>query len=318
MPQPQTTAPGAVAARHPTRIDIVAQPAEPPRAGATFEIAITIACPNGCKLGPAIVSVSDPAGDMRDFAPTDPGQRCARLTLTAPASAGSHAWTITATPRDAGTLMHDAASATLTLGVVPHVASLAVWELPDAVAAGRPFALNVGASSTAGFILAGRTIEIRDASGAVAARSTLGHDPWPGTAALAWTALELTAPATPSVASWTAGLLTDGLALPHDCIGFPFTVPVTAPAAHRVEVAAVDAATRAPLADAVIRLGAYRATTDAAGRATLEVPAGAFDVVVWKSGFDIPDMAITVAADTTITLEATALTDDDPDGHWRA
>src|SRR5205807_3384994 len=80
--------------------------------------------------------------------------------------------------------------------------SLAIWDVPLAVAAGERFAVSIGARSSIGCMLRERIVEVLDPSGTVAASGRLGEVPWPGTAALFWTKVELRAPLVPGLAAF--------------------------------------------------------------------------------------------------------------------
>ena len=47
------------------------------------------------------------------------------------------------------------------------------------------------------------------------------------------------------------------------------------------------AAGGAPLADALVRLGPYRAPTDASGTAKVRLAKGHYELVVWKTGYEM-------------------------------
>ena len=145
----------------------------------------------------------------------------------------------------------------------------------------------------------------------------LGREKWPGTEALHWVEVALNAPTEQGVSSWTAALDTTALALPHVAYPCDFTVPVTDVPGHRITVTIVDKATGAPLDEAIVRVGAFRATTDANGCATLHVPRGVAQIVVWKAGFDVPDAEIDVQADADVRVDAKGVREEDPDARWR-
>jgi hypothetical protein len=80
-----------------------------------------------------------------------------------------------------------------------------------------------------------------------------------------------------------------------------------APLARVVEGTVVDAESRVPMAGATVTVGAARATTDAAGRFTLQVPAGQVEVQVTASGhFSLTTTLDVRAADATGTELALA------------
>jgi hypothetical protein len=128
----------------------------------------------------------------------------------------------------------------------------------------------------------------------------------------------MTAPAEPGIASWTAHISVDDLEHAHEAVPLGFTVNIAPPPEHAIDVSIVETASGAPLADALVRIGPFRATTTADGRATLRVPKGRADVIVWKTGYDIVDQSIEIDADTSLTIPATSIPEDDPDAHWKA
>ena len=114
--------------------------------------------------------------------------------------------------------------------------SLAVWDVPATVAAGERFAVKAGARSAAGCGLAGARIELRDAAGATLAAATLGDAPWPGTDALYWAELALTAPTAPGLATLAARLDPAGIAEPHADAAASFGVAIVARPEHTLTV----------------------------------------------------------------------------------
>jgi hypothetical protein len=210
-----------------------------------------------------------------------------------------------ATPDGGGTIV---ASQTRT----PQ-ASLAVWDIPATVVAGERFSIKAGASLPGGS-LRGRRIEVRDAAGAVVAAAELGATPWPGTDALAWSELAVPAPAQHGIASLSVHLDGTG-ASPSSS---RFNVVVTPPPEHTVTIQVVIPETGKPLASAEIRLGAYRAVTNAAGEAKIRVAAGGYDLRVWKVGFDAPATHMEVGSDAIVRLEAVIVPEENADRAWRA
>jgi hypothetical protein len=192
-------------------------------------------------------------------------------------------------------------------------ASLAVWDIPATVVAGENFSIKAGASLPGGG-LRGRRIEVRDAGGTVIAAAELGATPWPGTDALVWSELAVPAPAQHGVASLSVRL--DGVDAAQS--SSRFNVMVTPPPAHTVTIHVIIPETGKPLAGAEIRLGAYRAVTDADGEAKMRVAAGGYDLRVWKVGFDAPATHMEVGSDAIVRLEAVIVPEENADRAWRA
>jgi len=196
-----------------------------------------------------------------------------------------------------------------------HESSLAVWDIPTA-AAGERFAVKIGAKSSAGCAMAGCRIDVLDGAGAVAASGQLGAIAWPGTDALFWAEVELKAPTELGPASFSVRLDAAELDAPHRSATLAFNVPVVARPDHTVTVKV--AAGDTPIGQAYVRLGPYRAVTDATGIAAIKVAKGRYDLVVWKTGYDAPITPLAVEADATVAIDAKVLPEDDPDSHWTA
>jgi hypothetical protein len=192
-------------------------------------------------------------------------------------------------------------------------ASLAVWDIPATVVAGERFSIKAGASLPGGG-LRGRRVEVRDAGGTVIAASELGAAPWPGTEALVWSELAVPAPAQQGIASLSVRIDGPGAAQSTS----RFNIMVTPPPAHTVTVQVIIPETGKPLAGAEIRLGAYRAVTDAAGEAKIRVAAGRYDLRVWKVGFDAPPTHMEVGDDAVVRVEAVIVPEENADRAWRA
>jgi hypothetical protein len=196
-----------------------------------------------------------------------------------------------------------------------HETSLAVWDIVPTVAAGERFSVKVGAKSSAGCALGGRRIDVLEGENVVAS-GYLGATPWPGTGALYWAEVELRAPESPGLATLAARFGAADLDEPHRAASSPFSVSVVARPDHALMVTV--ASSGVPIAEAAIRLGAYRATTDASGRATIKLAKGRYELVVWKAGYDIDPLPLVVEADASIEVEARALPEHDPDAVWTA
>ncbi len=202
----------------------------------------------------------------------------------------------------------------------PHEITLAVWGIPEAVPAGERFTIKVGAKSSAGVdagVDLGRgRIEVRNSTGAIVTSGFLSDAAWPGTSALFWAEVELQAPTVPGLHALSADFDAGDLDPLHSGASFRFDVTVVEPPEHSVTVKVTDKETAAPVEDAQIRLGPYRAVTGASGLAELRIAKCRFDLRVWKAGYDAPVVAVDIDGDTFVQVEVTAIPEEDPDARW--
>jgi hypothetical protein len=192
-----------------------------------------------------------------------------------------------------------------------------VWAIPSPVVTRRPFAIKVGAKSAIGCDLTGMHIAVCDAAGAVLASGVLGDTPWPGTSSLHWAELTLVAPDESGMFSWSVTFDAVGLALPHQGSSSRFSIAIVDPPEHKLTIRVVEQQTASPIENAQVRLGAYRATTGGSGFAELMVPKGAYDLNVWKSGYDAPKTTITVDADCAVEVAIAPIPEENPDAAWQ-
>ena len=248
------------------------------------------------------------------FGPYADGANAVELTLRAPREIGEHALTVRL-PEVAGDgLTLAAAEMPVTLNTRPHATSLAVWGIEGAIEAGRRFPVTVGAKCSDGCSMAGREIEVRDHAQRRIAGGRIGETPWTGT--LYHCVLELTAPEVPGSYRWSARAADRDLALPHRVGEHAFSFAAIPPPEHRLTVEVVEDATAAPVAGASIRIGPYRGTTDAEGRATIAVVGADYTVAIWKPGYHLASQRLTVDGDARVRLEATPNPDEDPQEIW--
>jgi hypothetical protein len=207
--------------------------------------------------------------------------------------------------------------ASATLAKQSAATSLAVWEVPATAIAGERLTIKIGAKSSADSDLRGRTVMVHDATGAVIGEGTLGATPWPGTVALFWTEVSLAAPAKESVATMTARFSASALTPPHTDASAAFSLAVVRAPDHTLTVTVVETDSAKPIAGVELRLGVYRAVTDASGMATLRVCKGDYQLHIWKVGFEAPATAVTVNNDTAIQVDAVALPEENADRAWK-
>lgn len=184
-----------------------------------------------------------------------------------------------------------------------HEISVAVWDVPSPVIAGRRTTIKVGVSCPQGCNLSGTEIDVHDETGEHAGAGTLASEPWPATAALYWVELDLVAP---KRTGELALRIRATPMLPHDDATSTVRCVVSAPPDHRVTLHVIDKTSGAPLANVDLRVGRFRAATNEAGMAHVDVPGGAYEVCTWKNGYEMAATTVVVAADTSINLELTA------------
>ena len=298
--------------------------------GAEFMLTVRVSCLAGCDLSgiPIEVMAPDnaaatvpapypppPAGEGREGVAEIAAAR--RIALKAPLRVGEHVWRLSCAAHKSSGWHHDASLLRVPVRVRPHETSLAVWAIPSPVVTSRPFAIKVGAKSAPGCDLTGMPIAVRDAAGTMLAGGVLGDTPWPGTNSLYWTELTLVAPAEAGMFSWSVEFDAVGLALPHQGSSSRFSIAIVDPPEHRLTIKVVAQETASPVENAQVRLGAYRAATDGSGLAQLMVPKGAYDLNVWKSGYDAPTASIVIDADRIVEIAIAPMPEENPDAAWQ-
>jgi hypothetical protein len=238
------------------------------------------------------------------------------IVLNVPPRLGEHVWRFVLPAHEIAGGRCEEASLALAVQARPQTSSLAVWSVPSPVVAGDRFAVKIGAKSSAACELKGRAVEIRR-DGKTVARGALGDTPWPGTAALYWTELELAAPAAEGLCTWTADFSADGLDLPHEGATSAFSVAIVRPSEHRLAVKVIEKDSGNPLEEALVRLGAYRAETGRTGCVELGMPKGRYELQIWKAGYDIKPVMLDLDRDVSVEVEALAVPEEDPDAIWK-
>src|SRR5262245_31443717 len=202
---------------------------------------------------------------------------------------------------------------------VSHETSSAVWDVPSPVVVNSPFRIKVGVLCSQRCPLAGRSVSILDETGNTIDTGILGPDPWPGTGALYWTELELTAPATEGLTCRSLTLTVEcggvrqfddlsesaSSGQPHHEAAVTFSFRTDRPPQHRIVVTVTRQDTGEPLEDVEVRLGLYSASTGSSGRVELGLPAGRFELTIRKDGLIAAPVALEVTTSVSIDVRAT-------------
>src|SRR6185295_6452575 len=221
---------------------------------------------------------------------------------------GEHRWTVTvATPENTaqGTLA-------FSFKTVPHATSLAVWDTPSPVIRNTKFTVKAGAKCTASCKLGGRVIEVRDETDKVMGSAALSDATWAETVSLYWTSVNLKAPRKLGLHAWTVSFAAGDLRLPHEGDASRFSFVTVAEPAHSVSVKVIDKKTKAPVANAQVRVGPFRAVTNASGSAKLGVSKGEFPLVVTHARYEMAERTLDVAKDVRLRIAAEPLPPEDP------
>jgi hypothetical protein len=227
----------------------------------------------------------------------------AAIAIRSPVEVGDYGLTVVFPRQEIGGEIFEESLLPIALRTRPHRTSLAVWAVPSPVRTGSRFSVTVGVKSAGGCELKGAGVEVSDDTGAVVGHGTLGDTPWQGTSGLYWAEIEVTAPPREGTYCWGAAFPTEGLEPAHDDSEASFGFAAVGPPAHKMTVKVTESEGAAPIADVQVALGPYRAATDVAGVANLEIPAGHFDLAIWKSGFEYAPTNLEIAGDLSLQVE---------------
>ena len=190
--------------------------------------------------------------------------------------------------------------------VASHETSVAVWDLPSPLVINRSSKMKVGVKCVAGCEITGREIAIYDDAGTKLASAKLGTTPWSGTSGLYWAEVDLVAPGAEGTYCWTVRFMGKNSELPHPEASSSFSFIAVKPPEHGVTVKVLAKEAATALGDVEVRVGIYRGCTDEMGLARVDVPKGAYDLNVWKMGYESSSRSIEVNDDLTLCVEVIA------------
>jgi hypothetical protein len=309
---------------HCTNVEL-SEPAPPELAvGSDLVLKIKVSCAAGCDLSAMPVTLTGPDGVAVPIEPHSGHDRIGEtseitlrdITLKAPQQVGEHVWSVRFLPHQSEDVLHEECTLAICVRIKPHGTSLAVWAVPSPVVMGERFCIKVGAKSSAGCALGAQKILVSDQSGTVIAEASLRDTPWPGTSALYWTEVEVPAPSAEGMFWCSVNFAAADIETPHEGASSKFSVAIVRPPEHKLTVEVLEKDTKAPIADAQVRLGAYRAATDPSGRAQLAMPSGTYDLTVWKVGYEVPSRTVAIHEELGIRVEAAIVPPENPDAAW--
>jgi hypothetical protein len=231
----------------------------------------------------------------------------AAFAVRAPGAVKAFTWIVRFPPQEIGGVAYGECVLPVASQTRPHGTSLAVWAVPSPVRIAERFTVIVGARSSSACALGGARIEVRDDTGAVAGEGVLGETPLPGTDALYWTEIALVGPHREGQQCWEVAFAATDAALPHlaSSAGFIFTAARSPE--HRVAVTVTEDDGATPVEEVQVALGPWRAATGKTGTAHIDVPAGTYELALWKPGFEAVSGKMTIAADANVQLDLTRL-----------
>jgi hypothetical protein len=278
-------------------------------AGAELTVSVRVSCPHGCDLSGQSVSIrgEDDIELTRDEFTELSGEVyvTSALVLRAPRRVGEHVYRAVLAAEETDGVLHEETSTAFSFVALAHAASVNVWGLPSAIAAGERFKFNVGIKCSAGCKLAGRPLSICDHEGAQVVAASL-DDIWPGTSALYFAEVEAEALRTPGDYQWQVTTPESNLDVPHAAGSCTFALNVVCAPDHEVTVEAFDCEKQTPVNGAHVLLHPYRAFTDARGVAKIKVAKGRYRLFVSGFNYIAYQDIIDVEGDVTTRAELAA------------
>jgi hypothetical protein len=187
--------------------------------------------------------------------------------------------------------------------VTPHATHIVAWDIPSDIVVGERFRMKVGIKCSAGCDLADSDFGIYDHDGNEVAAGTLSDRRWPETVGLYVAEVELEAPASEGLYTWSVKCPQSSLEMPHAEGAADFGVSVVGQPECLVTVEAVDVVTLTPLSGARVVMHPYRVVADEHGVARVHVAKGAYRLFVSHTNYLTVALAIDVDTDMTSRVE---------------
>ena len=235
------------------------------------------------------------------------------FVVKAPVGPGAYTWLAVFPACTTADISREETSAPFSFTVKPHETRVVVWDVPSAIECGEKFSLKLGVKCSSECRPDGWTVEVRDQDGKKRATATLSGEPWPGTAALYHTEVDLNAPDTDGLHEWEAKVLADGPAdgsdIPHAPCITPFGVRAVPTPECLLTVVAIDMESQTPVQGAKVVVHPYKTFTDERGVAEVRVPKGEYRLFVsgkkyfpFRSDGDMKT-DVTIRAELALDLE---------------
>ena len=202
------------------------------------------------------------------------------FAVKVPVEPGAYTWLAVCPALATAGPSSEETSASFSFTVKPHSTRVVVWDVPSTIESGETFSVKLGVNCSSECRPDGWTVEVRDQDGEGRATVTFGGEPWPGTSALYYAEVELSAPDTDGLHTWEARALADDLHLPHAEAVASFGVRVVPAPECLLMVVAVDMESQTPVQGAKVVVHPYKTFTDERGVAEVRVPKGEYRLFV--------------------------------------
>jgi hypothetical protein len=276
-------------------------------AGAEMTLRGKVSCSPACDLRGHALLVKDQAGrdesriELTEFDGVTNTTR--EFVVKAPVQPGEYTWLAVSPAVVKEGVSYIDATTPISFTVKAHTTYVVAWDTPSAVVVGERFKMKVGMKCSSECRLTNRDFGIYDHEGVEVARGTLSGDCWPGTTGLYVAEVELTAPRTEGLYTWTVTSAESNFAVPHGEASNSFGVRAVSHPEYLVTVEAVDKATQTPLNGARVVMHPYRAVTNERGVAEVRVARGAYKLFVSETRYLTFDLSVDVTADMTARAE---------------
>jgi len=195
--------------------------------------------------------------------------------------------------------------------VEPHAVSVVAWDIPSAIVVGETFRMKVGIKCADECDLGNTDFGVFDENGTQVATGRFPAERWPGTTGLHVSEVELEAPSTEGLYTWSVKAPSTTLGASSEADGevahaeesINFGVRVVANPEYLVIVQTVDGTNQTPLSGARVVMHPYRAVTDEHGIARVRVAKGAYTLFVSQTRYVTFGLLVEVDADMTAKAE---------------
>ena len=253
-------------------------------AGAEMTLKVKASCSPAADLSGQALQIMDQDGALVERAELTEfdgeSNETSEFAVKAPVEPGAYTWLAVCPALATAGPSSEETSAPFSFTVKPHSTRVVVWDVPSTIESGETFSVKLGVNCSSECRPDGWTVEVRDQDGERRATVTYGGEPWPGTSALYYAEVELSAPDTDGLHTWEAKALADGLHLPHAEAVAPFGVRVVPAPECLLMVVAVDMESQTPVQGAKVVVHPYKTFTDERGVAEVRIPKGEYRLFV--------------------------------------